>query len=49
MRVLTHKDGDLSSFFDIIDETQGAIGDTLVKQILFNNHTEAENKGKKRG
>ena len=35
MRMLTHKIGDLPSFFDKIDESQGAIGDTTLKQNIL--------------
>ena len=48
MRPLTCKDGDLLSHFDNFDETQIAINNTSLKQMLFNNHTEA-NQGKMKG
>ena len=48
MRIVTHKDGDLSTYFDIIDESEGEINNTSLKQILVDNHTEA-NQGLIRG
>ena len=41
MRSVTQKDGDLSTYFDIIDESENGINDSSLKQILINNHTEA--------
>ena len=41
MRVLTSKDGDLLSHFDNIDETQNGSNNTSLKQMLIDNHTEA--------
>ena len=48
MRLVTQKHGDLSSYFDIIDESEDGINDSSLKQILINNHTEA-NRGLIRG
>ena len=48
MRLITPKDGDLSTYFDIIDESVNKINDSSLKQILINNHTEA-NRGLIRG
>ena len=48
MRLVTQKDGDLSTSFDIIDESENGINDSSLKQILINNHTEA-NRGLIRG
>ena len=48
MRALTSKDGDLLSHFDQIDETPAASNYTSLKQMLINNHIEA-NRGKIRG
>ena len=48
MRLVTHKDGDLSTYFDIIDESEDKINDSSLKRILINNHTEA-NRGLIRG
>ena len=48
MRLVTEKDGDLSTYFDIINESEGGINDSTLKQILINNHTEA-NRGLIRG
>ena len=47
-RLVTQKDGDLSTYFDIIDETENGINNSSLKQILNNNHTEA-NRGLIRG
>ena len=38
LRLVTQKDGDLSTCFDIIDESEGAIKNSSLKQILNNNH-----------
>ena len=46
MRLLTSKDGDLSTCFDKIDETEAEIDNTSLKHILINNHTIQANKGK---
>ena len=48
MRLVTQKEGDLSSYFDIIDESEGEINNTSLRQILIDNHTEA-NRGLIRG
>ena len=48
MRLVTQKDGDLSTYFDIINESEIGIKDSSLKQILINNHTEA-NRGLIRG
>ena len=48
MRAFTSKDLDLLSHFDNIDETQNATNKTSLKQMLINNHTEA-NRGKMEG
>ena len=48
MRLITEKDGDLSTYFDIIDESEGEINNTSLRKILINNHTEA-NQGLIRG
>ena len=44
MRLVTPKDGDLSTKFDVIDESQDGINNSPLQQILFNNHTD-DNKG----
>ena len=44
MRLLTSKDGDLSTCFDKINENN--INDTSLKEILIDNHTVQANKGK---
>ena len=48
MRLVTEKDGDLSTYFDIIDESEDKIDNSSLKKILINNHTEA-NRGLIRG
>ena len=48
MRLVTQKDGDLSTYFDIIDESENGINNSSLKQILINNHTE-DNRGLIRG
>ena len=48
MRLVTQKDRDLSTYFDIINETEDGINDSSLKQKLINNHTD-ENKGIIRG
>ena len=42
MRLVTQKDGDLSTFFDIIDESEDGINISSLKKILIDNHTEAK-------
>ena len=46
MRLLTQKDGDQSSYFDKIDERVAEIGDSSLKKLLIDSHTNEENKGK---
>ena len=41
MRLVTQKDGDLSTYFDIIDESEDGINNSSIKQILIDNYTEA--------
>ena len=48
MRLVTEKDGDLFTYFDIIDESENGINNSSLKQILINDHTEA-NRGLIRG
>ena len=48
MRLVTQQDGDLSTYFDIIDESENQIDNSSLKKILINNHTDA-NKGVIRG
>ena len=48
MRLITEKGGDLYSYFDIIDESENGINNSSLKQILINNHTQA-NRGLIRG
>ena len=48
MRALTSKGGDLLSHFDNIEETQNAINNTSLKQMLISNHTKA-NRSKTKG
>ena len=49
MRSLTSKDGDLSSHFDEIDESEAEIENTSVHDHLINNHDLAANKSKNKG
>ena len=46
MRILTQKDGDLSSYFEKIDETEAAFTNSTIKHLLFDSHTNDDNKGK---
>ena len=46
MRLLTQKDGDLSSYFDKSDETEAGITNSTLKHLLINSHTNDDNKGK---
>ena len=46
LRLLTQKDGDLSSYFDIIDETEAGINNSLLKHMLIDSQTNENNKGK---
>ena len=48
MRLVTQKDGDLSTYFDIIDESEDEINISSLRKILMDNHTEA-NRGLIRG
>ena len=48
MRLVTQKYGDLSSYFDITDETEDEINSSSLKKILIGNHDEA-NRGLIRG
>ena len=48
MKLVTQKDGDLSTYFDTIDESENGINKSSLKQILINNHTKA-NRGLIRG
>ena len=48
MRLVTQKDGDLFTYFDIIDESEDEINNSSLKKILIDNHTEA-NRGLIRG
>ena len=48
MRLLTSKDGDLSSYSDKNGESV-IDNDNILKQMLFNNHVEEVNKGKIKG
>ena len=48
MRLVTQKDGDLSTYSDKIDESEDEINISSLKKILIDNHTEA-NRGLLRG
>ena len=41
MRLVTQKDGDLSTYFDTIDENEDEINNSSLKKILIDNYTEA--------
>ena len=43
MRVVTQKDGDLSTYFDIIDESEEEINNPSLRLTLIDNHTEPNN------
>ena len=45
MRLLTQKDGDSSSNFDKIIETEGGINNSTLKQLLIDTQTNEDNKG----
>ena len=40
MRLVTQKDGDLSTYFEIIDENEDEINSSSLKKILTDNHAE---------
>ena len=40
-RLVTQKDSDLSTYFDLIDESEDGINKSSLKQILIDNNTEA--------
>ena len=46
MRLLTQKDGGLSSYFDKIDETGVGIANSSLKEMLIDSHTNDDNNGK---
>ena len=46
MRLLAQKDGDLSSYFDKIVETDAGINNSTLKQMLIVSHTNGDTKGK---
>ena len=48
MRLLIQKNGELSSYFDKIDETETSITKSLLKRRLFDSHTKDVNKVKGR-
>ena len=48
VRIVTQKDGDLSTYFDIFGESEDEINNSSLKKILIDNHTEA-NRGLIRG
>ena len=48
MRLLKKRDGDLSAYFDISDESENGIIKSSLKQILLNKHLEV-NRGVTRG
>ena len=46
LRLLTQKDGDLSSYFDKIDEAEAGIANSTLKHMLIDSHTNEDNKRK---
>ena len=46
MRLLTQKDGDLSSCFDKTDETDAVTNNSTLICMLIDSHTNEDNKGK---
>ena len=46
IRLSTQKDGDLSSYFDKIDEREAGITISTLKHLLIDSHTNDDNKGK---
>ena len=40
MRLVTQKDGDISTYFDRIDENETGINSSSLQQLLINNHIE---------
>ena len=46
LRLLTQKDGDLSSYFDKKDEREAGITNSILKYMLIESHTNEDNKGK---
>ena len=46
MRILTQKDGDLSSYFDKMDEREAGIANSTLKHLHIDSHTNDDNKGK---
>ena len=46
LRLLTQKDGDLSSYVDKIDETEAGINNSTLKHILIDSHSNDDNNGK---
>ena len=45
MRLVTQKDGDLSTYFDIIDEDEGEIKSSSLKKMLIDDHIEDNKRG----
>ena len=46
MRLLTQKDGDLSSYFDKFAETEASINNSTLKHMLTDSHSNNDNNGK---
>ena len=46
MRLLSHEDGDLSSYFEEIDESEEGINNSSLKLMLVDSQTENDKKGK---
>ena len=43
--LITQKDGDLSTYFDIIDESEDGIDKASLKQVLIKYHITPDNRG----
>ena len=46
MRLLTQKDGDISSYFDKIDEREAGITNSSLKHMLIDSHDVEDNEGR---
>ena len=44
MRLLTQKDGDVSSYFNRVNERVAGISDSTLKHMLIDSHTNDDNK-----
>ena len=48
MRFLKQKDGDLSSYFEKIDEYEASLTNSTLKHMLIDSHFNDDNKGKRK-